>query len=87
MEERRIREVVQAVRGAFEDDAERPESLAAYLEQHGVSRLDVVEALEDIQRVDMPDEDEAVGTVSLLRLALERFGTAMGGAARGDASA
>ncbi|MEX2229362.1 MAG: hypothetical protein WEB13_06955 [Dehalococcoidia bacterium] len=75
MEERRIREISDVVQQAFERREEPASGFASYLQDHGVHLVDVMEALEDVARID-PDED--AGLATLLRLAVERLEGAAG---------
>lgn len=78
MEERRIREIATLIQQAFEQHRDGAADLRSFLEQRGVRGMDVMEALEDAERVD-PDgtivasggDDE--GVTSLLRLAADRL--------------
>ena len=70
MEERRIRQIADVVQEAFARHEDAGVAFAAYLQGHGVHHVDVMGALEDVERVD-PEEEAGVAT--LLRLAVARL--------------
>jgi hypothetical protein len=75
MEERRIREIARMVEGGYEQHRGDPPAFAGYMQQCGIVLVDIVEALEDVGRL---DTEEADGVASLLRLAVEQLRAAGG---------
>ena len=68
MEEQRIRAIARVVEEGFEQHRSDPHAFADHLQGRGVALVEVVEALEDVDRV---DGDESEGLKSLLRVALD----------------